>query len=105
MAQGPGSSSSQHSALLVLGSTAAAGTLVHIQSRAGEDLLDFVPRRAFRSLVFSSPQLEGGMTYDVFFGGTATSDPMDGLYQGGLYSPGSLAGSFSLSAAVSTLDP
>ena len=101
MAQGPGASSTQYSALLMLGSTEPAGTLIHIQSRAGEGLLDFSPRRAYRSLAFSSPQLENGMTYDVFFGGTATGDSRDGLYEGGTYTPGSHAGSFTISRAVS----
>jgi hypothetical protein len=100
MAQGPGSSSAQYSVLLTFGSIQAAGTLVHIQSRAGDAVLDFVPSREFRSLAFSSPRLESDITYDVYLGGTATGDLTDGLYQGGTYTPGSLAGSFEVSASA-----
>ena len=101
MAQGPGASSAQYSVLLAFGATQAAGTLVHIQSRAGNAVLDFVPSREFQSLAFSSPRLESGMTYDVYLGGTATGSVTDGLYQGGTYTPGSLAGSFTVSATAS----
>lgn len=97
MAQAPGSSSTQASALISFSSTRSAGTLVHLQSSAGVDVLDFAPSKAFQTLVISSPKLVSGSAYSLFTGGSVTGTPNDGLYQSGTYTPGSKAGTFTAS--------
>ena len=103
MAQAPDQSSSQYSLLMNLNSTLQAGTLVHIQDSNGEDILTFVPRKNIQSLSFSSPLLEEGETYTIFYGGSSTGTVVDGLYQGGSYSGGTQLASFKVSDIVTRL--
>ena len=103
MAQAPDQSSSQYSLLMNLNSTLQAGTLIHIQDSNGEDILTFVPRKNIQSLSFSSPLLEEGETYTIFYGGSSTGTVVDGLYQGGSYSGGTQLASFKVSDIVTRL--
>lgn len=99
MAQTTSAASSQPSALLSF-SSRAAGTLVHISSADGKDVIDFVPARAYQSIAVSSPVFATGTSYRVYFGGSATGTLADGLYQGGVYTPGTLATTFTLSSTA-----
>ncbi len=88
--EGIGAGSTQASLYVTLGSVADAGTLVHIQSANGENLVTFEPMNDFDVVVFSSPDLEAGETYEIYLGGTGSGDSATGLYE--TYSPGTLAG-------------
>lgn len=103
MAQAPGAASTQHSLLLNLNGTLAAGTLIHIQSRDGANILTFAPTKTIQSIVLSSPELANGVTYDVYFGGSDTGSVADGLYQGGSYTPGDLYTNFTISGIVTAV--
>jgi hypothetical protein len=81
----------------------ASRHLVHIQDSNGEDILTFVPRKNIQSLSFSSPLLEEGETYTIFYGGSSTGTVVDGLYQGGSYSGGTQLASFKVSDIVTRL--
>jgi hypothetical protein len=100
MAQAPSESSSQYSLLLGFNGAAPAGMLVHIESAEGDQLLTFAPAKAYQTLVFSSPDLKDGGTYDVYLEGSSDGDLIDGLYQGGSYTPGSQYTSFTISSVV-----
>ncbi len=100
MAQSPSSSSSQFSVLQLLPSTQRAGTLIHIISDDGVEILTLESPKEFQSIVISSADLEMGSTYSIFLGGTVEGTAVDGLYENGLYSPGSLAASFTISSMV-----
>ena len=102
MAQAPGASSSQPSVLIYLAATQPAGTLIHIQNSAGEDVLTFAPANDYQSVAFSSPQLVNGETYTVYTGGSSTGAVTDGLYQGGTYTPGTQFTTFTVSSVVTT---
>jgi len=88
--EGIGAGSSQASLYVTLGSVAEAGTLVHIQSVDGENLVTFEPVNDFDVVVFSSPELTAGDSYEVYLGGTGSDASAKGLYE--TYSPGTLAG-------------
>lgn len=103
MAMAPSASSSQNSLLLNFTSTQSAGTLIHIQNAAGEDLLTFTPAKAYQSMAFSSPQLEQGTAYTVYVGGSSTGTVTSGLYQGGLYTPGTEYTTFTPSSTVTQI--
>ncbi|MCU0500943.1 MAG: carbohydrate-binding domain-containing protein [Anaerolineae bacterium] len=103
MAQAPGAASSQNSLLLNFSGAQKAGTLVHIQTSAGKDVLTFAPSKQFQSIAFSSPALITGATYDVFTGGSSTGTPQDGLYRGGIYAPGAKYTSFTISSPVTAI--
>lgn len=103
MAQTTSTTSTQNGILLTFNSALAAGTLVHLQSSQGIDILDFVPTKQYRSVAFSSPALVRGAAYDVYCGGSAAGTTNDGLYQEGTYTPGTRYGTFTVSSVVTTI--
>ncbi|MFZ6026308.1 MAG: carbohydrate-binding domain-containing protein [Chloroflexota bacterium] len=103
MAQAPGAASDQYSTLVYFASTLPAGTLVHIQNGAGEDVLTFAPTKTYQSLVFSSPELIKGGTYTISTGGSAGGTPIDGLYQDGGYTGGTPYENFTISEIVTQI--
>jgi hypothetical protein len=96
MAQSPSMTSTQNSANLRFQSTLQAGTMVHVESEAGVDILTFVSAKSFQSVVICSEDLVAGETYNVYIGGTSTGTNTDGLYAGGAYAEGTFVGSFTV---------
>jgi hypothetical protein len=88
--------------LVYLDGTQAGGTLVHIQNSAGEEILTFAPTRQYQSIVFSSADLVTGETYTVYTGGNSSGTVAASLYQGGSYTPGAVATSFTIAGTVTT---
>ena len=84
MVMAPSTSSSQ-SSLLKTFATQSAGTLVHIESTAGGNVVTFAPSKAFQSIVVSSPAVSKGETYNVSLGGSSAGASADGLYEAGAY--------------------
>ena len=90
MAESPAPSSRQDHKLLTFGRK-SAGTLFHIESSDGKDIVTFGPSKQYESIIVSSADLEDGATYNVYFGGTYTGGTeTDGLYEGGAYTGGTL---------------
>lgn len=102
MAQAPGANSTQYSVFLSF-STKQAGTLVHIQNSNGENVFSFTPAKSYQSIVFSSPAITKGSTYDVYFGGSSTGTLKDGVYTNGIYTPGTKYTSFTVSGIVTRI--
>jgi hypothetical protein len=100
MAQAPSTTSTQYSVMYNFASAQAAGTMVHIESESGEDLLTFVPTKQYQSVLLSSPELENGSTYIVYSGGSSTGTATDGLYSGGTYTGGSQVASLTITSMV-----
>lgn len=84
----PTPASTQKAVMVSFNSTQAAGTLVSIQA-AGDTLLTFAPAIDFRTLLYSSAEIAEGVSYDVYVGGSASGDVVDGVYDGE-YTPGEL---------------
>ena len=104
MAMSPTStSSSQYSVMISFDSQQAAGTMVHIESEDGQEILSFLPTKAYQTVVLCSPELENGASYLVYRGGSSSGTETDGLYSGGSYSPGSQYTSFSIVGVVTTV--
>ena len=103
MAEAPSESSTQYSVLVNLPSGQPAGTLIHIQSSEGEEILTLAPTKVYQLIAFSSPELTYGSTYEVSFGGSSTGAVADGLYQGGTYSSGAEYASFTVAGVVTRL--
>jgi hypothetical protein len=103
MAEAPGTSSTQYSILVNFDSAQSAGTLVHIQTSAGDDVLTFSPTKQYQSIVLSSPELAEGASYEVYLGGSSTGTATGSLIQGGAYTPGTLYTSFTLSDVVTQI--
>jgi len=103
MAMAPGQNSGQSSILAYFNSTQPAGSLVHIQNSAGEDILTFAPAKEYQSIAFSSPALTNGATYTIYTGGSSTGEAVDGLIQNGTYTPGTQYMEFTVSGTVTTV--
>lgn len=103
MAQAPDGSSSQNSVLINFNTTQQAGTLVHIQNSAGENILTFAPTKNFQSIALSSPELVAGEAYTVYSGGSASGTVSDGWYQNGIYTEGTEYTSFTIANVVTML--
>ena len=69
MAQAPSAGSMQSSVLMGVGNQ-AAGTLIDIQSAAGESLMTLDPAKAYATILFSSPDLVQGAAYTLYLGGS-----------------------------------
>jgi hypothetical protein len=100
MAQAPGGSSTQNSVMVTFPSVLAAGTLVHVRSAAGDEVVTFRPAKAYQSLVVSSPQLLQGNDYAIYTGGSTTGSVTNGLCTAGSYSGGSLLTEFAVAGPI-----
>lgn len=100
MATAPDSSSSQNALLLYFNAIQQAGTTIHIQDNAGNTILTFTPDKSYQSLAFSSPLLVANTTYELYLGGSTTSDAANGLGTDGNYSGGTLYTTFTVSGVV-----
>ena len=84
----PSTASTQKSKVLIFNQK-SAGTLCHIESTAGQEIVTFAPSKVYESVIVSSPNFAAGTTYNVYFGGTYTGGTnSDGLRTGGSYSGG-----------------
>lgn len=100
MAQAPSATSTQYTLAQSFSSVQAAGTLVHIVSQDGADVVTFAPGKAFQSIVVSSPGLVKGGTYVIYTGGKSTGAVTDGLVSGGTYTAGQQVASYTLETVV-----
>ncbi len=103
MAQAPGSTSSQRSVNISYNQQQSAGTMIHLENSSGTGLFTFVPTKTYRSCVFSSPDLQSGITCSLYQGGSSTGSVTNGLYEGGTYSPGTLYQTFTLNSTVTNV--
>jgi hypothetical protein len=94
MAQSPGGGSNQNSVMVYFDAYQAEGTLFHVQSSEGNEIVTFAPKKTYSSVAFSSPKLAVNTAYDVYYGGSSSGEAKDGLYEGGKYSPGTKLASF-----------
>ena len=102
MTESAASSSTQNSMLAKWSQSLAANSLFHIEDASGKSLLTFQCRRAYTSLLFSSPEFVNG-SYKIMTGGTCTGTNSNGLFTGGEYTGGTLKKSFTISQKVSTV--
>jgi hypothetical protein len=98
MAQAPSASSTQYSVMHNFQSAQAAGSIFHIETSSGQEILTFAPTKTYQSVVFSLPELAKGETYLVYTGGSSSGTVSDGFYTGGSYSAGTQVASYTLSS-------
>ncbi len=103
MAQNISANSAQGGVLVNFSSRLAAGTMVHIESAAGKDIVTFVPSKDFQSLLVSSSALKTGETYLIYTGGSSTATVTDGLACAGDYNPGTKYAEFTMNAITATV--
>ena len=99
----PSTSSTQNSIAMVLDSTQPGGTIIHIESTDGEEILTYESPKDYQLFVFTSPKLQANTTYNMNTGGDSTGKVTNGLYSGGTYTAGTQATSFTISGTVTTI--
>lgn len=92
MAEAPDASSPQAYVAIRFNNTQAAGTVVQVQDGDGNVLLTFEPSKQYQSLVFSSPDLVSGESYDIYMNGSPSGTELGGLFENSS-STGTLVGS------------
>jgi hypothetical protein len=107
MAEGPSTFSTQYSVMvryfIMDPNTLPGGTLFHIRTSEGTEIVTFAPINQYQSVVFSSPALKLGSTYEVYVGGTTTGTEKDGVYTNGTYTPGTYYRNFTISEIVTVV--
>ncbi|MBW4841093.1 MAG: carbohydrate-binding domain-containing protein, partial [Paenibacillaceae bacterium] len=101
MAQAPSDTSSQYSVTMTFPEAQQAGTLVHLEDNAGNEILTFAPAKNFQSIVISSPDLKKG-SYVLYTSGSSTGSVKDGMYTDGKYVGGTKVVSFEISDSITT---
>jgi hypothetical protein len=102
MAEVPDSSSAICSIMVNFDSVQQAGTLVHIESADGEEIVTVAPSKQFQSIVVTSAAIKQGSSYKVYLGGSSTGTVKDTVYTGGKYTPGTEYVSLDVEGVVTT---
>jgi len=103
MAQAPSISSTQYTVLYNFSDMQTPGSLLHIESQDGQDILTFNPSKNYQSVLISSPLFEKGKTYQLYSGGNVNGTNENGLYADGNYSDGAQVISFTISEPITRL--
>ncbi|KAH3764655.1 dockerin type 1 [Pelomyxa schiedti] len=97
----PPTAGKQCSILANFNSTLAAKTLFHIQTTSGTHIVTYAPAKTWQSVVFSSSALAVGESYSVYYGGSCTGTPTDGVYPTtSVYTAGTLETTFTLTTSI-----
>lgn len=100
----PDNTSSQNSIMAVFAQQYPESTIFHISDSEGKVLLTFQPNGRYQSVLFTSPELKTGETYYLDIAGSSTGTNVDGLIEGGIYTPGSRISMVTISSPVTILD-
>jgi hypothetical protein len=76
--------------------------LIHVEDSSGANILTYAPPKAYKSLIFTSPNLVNG-SYQLYVGGSSTGTLTDGLYTDGTYTPGTLFQEFTISSTTTQI--
>jgi len=100
MAMAPSETSTQYAVMQNFSSPVSGGTIIHLESEDGEDILTFIPTKAYQSVLVSTPELANGVNYLLYTGGSTTGTLTDGLYSSGTYTAGNQIASFTISSII-----
>ena len=81
-------------------SSGTAGTTLAIKDSSGKVLCVFKTTKQFSHLVFSSPDMKTGETYELWTGGSGSGECINGLYTNNSYEGGTKLASISQTATV-----
>ncbi|KAH3757414.1 dockerin type 1 [Pelomyxa schiedti] len=95
------SAGSQRSILAEFYTAQAPGTLFRLVTSSGQGVATFAPSKMWQAVAFSSSSLLVGSKYSIYYGGSCTGTPTDGLYPTDCtYTAGTLLTSFTISSTV-----
>jgi len=95
-----GTGTEMNSIAVVLDSVQSSGTIIHIESESGEEILTYESPKDFQLFVFSSPEVALNTTYTLYVGGSATGTVTNGVYSEGTYTPGTQVASLEITGNV-----
>ncbi|MGQ1948339.1 carbohydrate-binding domain-containing protein [Geofilum sp. OHC36d9] len=104
MPQTPGSASTQCSLTIAFDSSLSAGTLFHLETAGGDEVVTFEPSKRYQLVTYSSPLLVKGTSYSIYYGGSATGEQVDGLVTDGVYTPGNKYDDYTQSQIVTSIN-
>jgi hypothetical protein len=104
MPQTPGSASTQCSLTIAFDSSLSAGTLFHLETAGGDEVVTFAPSKRYQLVTYSPPLLVKGTSYSIYYGGSATGEWVDGLVADGLYAPGTKYDDYTQSQIVTSIN-
>lgn len=103
MIESPSESSTQYSVVVIFDATNDAGTLFHIETSDGEEIVTFSPSKTYQAVILTSELFENGGSYVVYYGGSYSGNESDGLYSDGTYTAGTEFSTFTISSMVTTV--
>jgi hypothetical protein len=103
MSQALSTTSTQCSVLVNFQTSYSAGTLIHIESSSGTNVVTFKTSKLFQSVVVCTSSLSKGSTYNIYVGGSCTGTHKDGICTDGAYTAGTLYTSFTASSVVTSI--
>jgi hypothetical protein len=104
MAQAPSEQSAQYSVMMSFSSIQQAGAIVSLKDSKDYTIATFAPKKAYQTVVISSPELKKDGAYTLYTGGTSTGTVTDGLYSKGVNQGGTKIVSFTVSGNVTYLN-
>lgn len=104
MTEAPSSSSKQYCLLINFNSIKYTGTIIHIETQSGEEILTLSPTKSYQSVAFSSSKLEKDTTYNIYVDGSSSGILTDGIYRNGTYTSGNFYKSFTISNIITTIN-
>lgn len=103
MVQAPSENAKQSTIIMNYSTLQQAGTLVHLGTAEGEEILTFSPNKEYQSIVISSPDIILGDAYVLYSGGSYTGSSFNGQLTGGKYTEGNKIIEFETSKVVTWL--
>lgn len=98
----PSTESAQNSIAVVLDVAQPGGTIIHLETLDGKEILTYLSPKEFQLFEFSSPELQMNTTYVLYVGGTATGTITNGVYTDGTYTAGTQVTSFEITSNLTT---
>lgn len=92
MSQNFGSDSTQGSILIDLSSQQSAGTKIEVKNSAGKVIASYTPKKAYSSIVVSTPEIKKGETYTITAGNFSQKVEMTDIIYGQGGGPGGMGG-------------
>lgn len=102
MAMTPSDSSTQPSIVMVYDSVQSEGTIVHLEDEAGNEVATFSPAKDYQFVIISSPALTNGTVYNLYTGGSYSTESINNVFKDGTYKTGALVHNFTISEVINS---
>jgi hypothetical protein len=104
MFQMPGKASTQPSLGVFFSQTQSAATLLYLKDSSGNVVWAAAPTKDYQAILISSPRLQQSATYTLYSGGKALGSPVDGYYDSGTFTGGTVLTKVTLSEMATLIN-